>query len=94
MYRIHHGRHKRTRQERRAGYGRRAQRRTAGQPWRGLLGQKYERGAGNGAVLEKAAQIYCIAHSFGTPFPLNEKTAEALHDFYLNHYSKRQRGEE
>ena len=45
-------------------------------------------------ILEKAAQIYCIAHSFGTPFPLNEKTAEALHDFYLNHYSKRQRGEE
>ena len=45
-------------------------------------------------ILEKAAQIYCIAHSFGTPFPLNEKTTEALHDFYLNHYSKRQRGEE
>ena len=45
-------------------------------------------------ILEKAAQIYCIAHSFGTPFPLNEKTAEDLHDFYLNHYSKRQRGEE
>ena len=45
-------------------------------------------------ILEKAAQIYCIAHSFGTPFPLNEKTVEALHDFYLNHYSKRQRGEE
>ena len=45
-------------------------------------------------ILEKAAQIYCIAHSFGTPFPLNEKTAEALHDFYLNHYSKRQLGEE
>ena len=45
-------------------------------------------------ILEKAAQIYCIAHSFGTPFPLNEKTTEALHDLYLNHYSKRQRGEE
>ena len=45
-------------------------------------------------ILEKAAQIYCVAHSFGTPFPLNEKTANTLHDFYLNHYSKRQRGEE
>ncbi len=45
-------------------------------------------------ILEKAAQIYCVAHSFGTPFPLNEKTVNTLHDFYLNHYSKRQRGEE
>ena len=45
-------------------------------------------------ILEKAAQIYCVAHSFGTPFPLNEKTANTLYDFYLNHYSKRQRGEE
>ena len=45
-------------------------------------------------LLEKAAQIYCIAHSFGSPFPLNEKTVATLHDFYLNHYSKRQRGEE
>ena len=45
-------------------------------------------------LLEKAAQIYCIAHSFGSPFPLNEKTVHTLHDFYLNHYSKRQRGEE
>ena len=45
-------------------------------------------------ILEKAAQIYCIAHSFGSPSPLNEKTVNTLHDFYLNHYSKRQRGEE
>lgn len=45
-------------------------------------------------ILEKAAQIYYAAHSFGAPFPLNEKTVETLHDFYLNHYSKRQRGEE
>ena len=45
-------------------------------------------------ILEKAAQIYCVAHSFGTPFPLNEKTVNTLHEFYLNHYSKRQRGEE
>ncbi len=45
-------------------------------------------------ILEKAAQIYCIAHSFGSPFPLNETTINTLHDFYLNHYSKRQRGEE
>lgn len=45
-------------------------------------------------LLEKAAQIYCIAHSFGSPFPLNEKTVNTVHDFYLNHYSRRQRGEE
>ena len=45
-------------------------------------------------ILEKAAQIYCIAHSFGSSFPLNETTVNTLHDFYLNHYSKRQRGEE
>ncbi|MBO6038986.1 MAG: class II aldolase/adducin family protein [Acidaminococcaceae bacterium] len=45
-------------------------------------------------LLEKAAQIYCVAHSFGSPFPLNENTASTLHDFYLNHYSKRQRGTE
>ena len=45
-------------------------------------------------LLEKAAQIYCIAHSFGSPFPLNEKTVNTIHDFYLNHYSRRQRGEE
>ena len=45
-------------------------------------------------ILEKAAQIYCVAHSFGSPFPLDEKTVNTLHEFYLNHYSKRQRGEE
>ncbi len=45
-------------------------------------------------ILEKGAQIYCIAHSFGTPFPLNDKIARTLHEFYLKHYSKRQRGEE
>ena len=45
-------------------------------------------------ILEKAAQIYCIANTFGSPFPLNENTVNTLHDFYLNHYSKRQRGEE
>ncbi len=45
-------------------------------------------------ILEKAAQIYCVAHSFGAPFPLKEKTVNTLHDFYLSHYSKRQRGEE
>jgi len=44
-------------------------------------------------VLEKAAQIYCIAHSFETPFPLNEKTVHKLHEFYTDHYRKRQRGE-
>ncbi len=45
-------------------------------------------------ILEKGAQIYYIARSFGTPFPLNEKTVRVLRDFYLNHYSKRQQGEE
>lgn len=45
-------------------------------------------------ILEKGAQIYYVARSFGTPFPLNEKTVATLHDFYLNHYSKRQQVEE
>ena len=45
-------------------------------------------------ILEKGAQIYYIARSFGTPFPLNEATVRTLHDFYINHYSKRQQGEE
>lgn len=45
-------------------------------------------------LLEKGAQIYCLAHTFGTPFPLNDKTVRQLHAFYLEHYSKRQRGEE
>ena len=45
-------------------------------------------------ILEKGAQIYCIARSFGAPFPLDEKTVRTLHDFYINHYSKRQQGEE
>lgn len=45
-------------------------------------------------VLEKGAHIYCIAHGFGTPFRLEEKQAKKLRDFYEEHYSKRQRGEE
>jgi len=45
-------------------------------------------------IVEKAAKIYCIAHSFGSAFKLDDQTAETLHGFYLNHYSKRQRGEE
>ena len=45
-------------------------------------------------ILEKGAQIYYIARSFGTPVPLNEATVRTLHDFYINHYSKRQQGEE
>jgi len=45
-------------------------------------------------ILENAARIFCIAHSLGEPVSLNNKTVETLRDFYLNHYSKRQRGEE
>ena len=45
-------------------------------------------------ILEKAAQIYCVAESIGSVFPLDNKTVDTLHGFYLNHYSKRQRGEE
>ena len=45
-------------------------------------------------ILEKAAQIYCVADSLGSVFPLDNKTVETLRDFYLNHYSKRQKGEE
>ena len=45
-------------------------------------------------IVEKAAKIYCITHSFGSAFKLDDQTVETLHGFYLNHYSKRQRGEE
>ena len=45
-------------------------------------------------ILEKAAQIYCVAESLGSAFPLDNTTVDTLHGFYLNHYSKRQRGEE
>jgi L-fuculose-phosphate aldolase len=45
-------------------------------------------------ILEKAAEIYCLAHSLGNPFPLDNRTVETLRAFYLNHYSKRQKGEE
>ncbi len=57
-------------------------------------GRNMEEALATAQILEKAAQIYCIAHSFGSSFPLNETTVNTLHDFYLNHYSKRQRGEE
>lgn len=45
-------------------------------------------------ILERAAQIFCIASSLGKPVSLEDKKVESLRDFYLNHYSKRQRGEE
>jgi len=45
-------------------------------------------------ILEKGAHIYYVAYGFGKPFPLNEKTVKELHDFYMDHYSKRQQGEE
>ena len=57
-------------------------------------GRNMQEALATAQILEKTAQIYCVAHSFGAPFPLNEKTVATLHDFYLNHYSKRQRGEE
>lgn len=57
-------------------------------------GRSLQEALSTAQILEKAAHIYCVAHSFGTPFPLNEDTVNALRDFYLNHYSKRQRGEE
>lgn len=45
-------------------------------------------------LLEKGAKIYYLARSFGTPFPLEDKIVRQLHEFYLEHYRKRQRGEE
>ena len=44
-------------------------------------------------ILEKAAQIYCVAQTIGTPLSIDGNTVSVLHDFYLNHYSKRQRGD-
>ncbi len=45
-------------------------------------------------VLEKGAQIYCIASQMGTAFPLAREAVEEMHTFYLDHYAKRQKGEE
>ena len=45
-------------------------------------------------ILEKTAQVYCAAHSFGAAFTLDDITVEKLHEFYIEHYSIRQRDEE
>ena len=45
-------------------------------------------------IVEKAAQIFCIASSMGGVVQLNEEQIAVMHKFYLEHYSKRQKGEE
>jgi len=45
-------------------------------------------------LTEKAAKIYCTAQTLGSVQELKAEDVKTMHDFYLQHYSKRQRGEE
>jgi L-fuculose-phosphate aldolase len=45
-------------------------------------------------LVEKAAEIYCIASGMGGAKELSKKDVQVMHDFYVEHYFKRQRGEE
>ena len=45
-------------------------------------------------LVEKAAEIYCTAASLGGAKELSKKDVEVMHKFYVEHYFKRQRGEE
>lgn len=44
-------------------------------------------------IVEKAAQIYCICASMGGAVPLPESDIEIMHNFYQQHYLKRQMNE-
>ena len=41
-------------------------------------------------IVEKAAQIYCICETMGGAKLLPEADIAVMHDFYKQHYSKRQ----
>ncbi len=45
-------------------------------------------------VVEKAANIYCIAKSIGNPCILSDDDVKLMHTFYESHYYKRMIGEE
>ena len=45
-------------------------------------------------IVEKSAHIYCITAAMGESFPLPANDIKVLRNFYTEHYSKRQRGDE
>ena len=45
-------------------------------------------------IVEKSAHVYCITASIGESFPLPTNDIKLLRNFYIEHYSKRQGGEE
>ena len=45
-------------------------------------------------LVEKAAEIYCTAATMGGAQELSQDDVEVMHNFYVQHYYKRQRGEE
>ena len=45
-------------------------------------------------LVEKAGQIYIYANQLGGVTALSEADVAALHEFYRDHYSKRQEGNE
>ena len=45
-------------------------------------------------IVEKSAHVYCITASIGEIFPLPSNDIKSLRNFYIEHYSKRQRGDE
>lgn len=45
-------------------------------------------------LVEKAAQIYCMAANLGGAQELTPEAIKIIHAFYIQHYAKRQRGEE
>ncbi|HIU64395.1 MAG TPA: class II aldolase/adducin family protein [Candidatus Avacidaminococcus intestinavium] len=45
-------------------------------------------------IVEKSAQVFCAATTIGEVVPLPEADIKTLRTFYLEHYSKRQKGEE
>ena len=45
-------------------------------------------------IVEKSAQVFCVASAIGTIVPLPDQDIKQLRSFYLNHYSKRQKGKE
>jgi len=45
-------------------------------------------------IVEKSAHVYCITASIGESFPLPTNDIKLLRNFYIEHYSKRQGGDE
>lgn len=45
-------------------------------------------------IVEKSAHVYCITASVGESFPLPTSDIKLLRNFYTEHYSKRQGGDE